>query len=300
MVLMRSKSFLIVLLAVVLSATLSCRKATQQQIVQRELIYKTLGKTQLKLHIFESAERKSDSLLPAIVLLHGGGWFAGSPDSFFQHCRYFASRGMVAISAQYRFNVDAETPPYECLEDAKSAIRYVRANAKALGIDTEKIAVAGASAGGHLAVAAVLFEDYNAENEDKNISTTPAALILFSSAFDTTENGTAAWILEKYNDKLTWVLGPKAEELSLTHHIKGGLPPCIILHGAKDDIVPLEAAERFCKLMTEAGNDCKLVTFEDSGHDFFLYKEDEQDNKAFEKANHTAEEFLRSLGLLNQ
>jgi len=72
-----------------------------------------------------------------IVLFFGGGWVAGKPQQMAGHARYFARAGYVAISAKYRVrNKDGKhLTPYDCVEDGKSAVRYLREHAAELGID---------------------------------------------------------------------------------------------------------------------------------------------------------------------
>ena len=90
---------------------------------------------------------------PAIVCFFGGGWTGGTPRQFLPQCKYLATRGMVAIAADYRVASRNHVKAVDCVRDAKSAIRYVRKNAARLGVDPERIVAAGGSAGGHLAAA---------------------------------------------------------------------------------------------------------------------------------------------------
>ena len=111
------------------------------------LIYKTVGDSRLHLHVFFPDSHKSSDKRPAVVFFFGGGWSGGSPSQFHPHCEYFASRGMVAISAEYRTKTSHQTTPRECVKDGKSALRWVRSHAKELGIDPDKIVAGGGSAG---------------------------------------------------------------------------------------------------------------------------------------------------------
>jgi acetyl esterase len=86
----------------------------------------------------------------------------------------------------------------------------------------------------------------------------PAALVLFNPVLDTTETG--------YGAKL---IGKDAELLSLTHHVKPGLPPSILFHGTADHTVPFANAEEFAKRAKAAGGECSLVPFEGADHGFF-------------------------------
>lgn len=117
-----------------------------------EYTYKTVGKRALKLYVTRPAGWKASDSRPAIVFFHGGGWVGGAPGQFTEHAKYFASRGMVAVQVQYRLlDRKRADPPTTCVQDAKSAMRWVRSHAEKLGVDPNRIASAGGSAGGHLA-----------------------------------------------------------------------------------------------------------------------------------------------------
>ena len=113
------------------------------------VVYKRVDDVELKLHIFEPPDRQANKPVPAIVFFFGGGWVGGTPTQFYHQCDYLASRGMMAISAEYRIKSKHGTTPFECVADGKSAIRWVRANAERLGINPDKIVAGGGSAGGH-------------------------------------------------------------------------------------------------------------------------------------------------------
>jgi acetyl esterase/lipase len=166
---------------------------------------------------------------------------------------------MVAFAADYRVKSRNQTTPFECVLDGKSAIRWVRQHAAALGVDPERIAAAGGSAGGHVAASAGLGLGGEEPAENAKISSMPNALILFNPVLDTTEQGYGA---KNFKPDQQTALSP-------SHHVRKGLPPTIIFHGTADTTVPFENAERFTRLMTAAGNPCTLVPFEGKGHGFF-------------------------------
>jgi hypothetical protein len=115
--------------------------------------YRKVGDTELKVWIFEP-EQKGAKPLPAIVFFFGGGWSSGSPAQFEPQSRHLAARGMIALVADYRVKTRRNAKPVDCVADAKACVRWVRANAARLGIDPDRIAVGGGSAGGHLAALA--------------------------------------------------------------------------------------------------------------------------------------------------
>ncbi|MBM3862105.1 MAG: alpha/beta hydrolase [Verrucomicrobia bacterium] len=228
--------------------------------------YKTVGDTKLNLYIFAPATAKN---APAIVFFFGGGWTSGSPQQFEVQCRRLASRGMVAITADYRVASRHQVKPTQCLADARSAIRWVRANAARLGVDPKRVAAGGGSAGGHLAAATAFISEFDEPGEDKKISATPDALVLFNPALVLAP-------MDKLNlDKSFGArvpeerLGTKPERISPAHNVKPGGPPTIIFHGRADTTVPFATAEAFTAKMKSADNRCELFGYDDQPHGFF-------------------------------
>ena len=116
--------------------------------------YKNASGTNLTLHIFEPP-RKFHGPHPAIVFLFRRRLGARhTASSFYRECAHFADEGFIAISADYRIESVEHTTPFDSVTDGKSAFRWIRAHAKKLNIDPDRIVGAGASAGGHVAAAA--------------------------------------------------------------------------------------------------------------------------------------------------
>ncbi len=228
--------------------------------------YKTAGATKLNLHVFAPATAGSNR--PAIVFFFGGGWSSGTPAQFVPQCRHLAKRGMVAIAADYRVKTRHGVKPTQCLADARSAIRWVRAHAAELGLDPHRIAAGGGSAGGHLAAATAFIDEFDEPAEDRAISARPDARIHFKPAqVLAPQPGYAA---EGFGTKVSEErLGAAGERLSPAHHIASNAPPAIIFHGRADTTVPFRSAEVFAQRMKKAGNRCELVGFDEQPHGFF-------------------------------
>jgi len=248
-----------------LSASLLPAKETgdplpKPRVGARSIVYKSTPEGNLALNMFWPENHKATDKRPVIVLFFGGGWVAGKPQQMAGHARYFARQGYVAISAKYRVrNKDgAHLTPFDCVEDGKSAVRFLRKHGAGLGIDPDKVISGGGSAGGHVAACSGLIEGYDAKTEDSGISSVPNALVLFNPVIDTTEKGYASNTSPTDNT----VLSP-------CHHVRPGLPPTYIVHGTADRTVPFENVDRFDRLMREAGNVCQLLAFEGRGHGFF-------------------------------
>lgn len=252
--------------------------------------YKTVGDTKLDLYIFAPT---AASNAPAIVFFFGGGWSSGSPQQFEEQCRYLAGRGMVAITADYRVRTRQNVKPFQCVSDARSSIRWVRSNAAKLGVDPSRIAAGGGSAGGHLAAATAFITEFDEPTEDKNISATPNALVLFNPALllAPLEGYTFPGSGERATEER---FGTKPEKISPAHHVKQGAPPTIIFHGKADTTVPYATAEAFTAEMKKSGNRCELVGFDNQPHGFF-------NREPFcTQTQKAADTFLVSLGWLKK
>ncbi len=254
--------------------------------------YREVGEAKLNVWIFEPAEKAAaGAKRPAIVFFFGGGWKSGSPSQFERQCRHFASRGMVAITADYRVASRQGVKPAECVADAKACVRWVRRNAERLGIDPARIAVGGGSAGGHLAAATATLPGLDAAGDDPAVSAVPNALVLFNPALvlaplaglDLKERGEGA-TAERF--------GCEPTEISPIHHVHSGQPPTLILHGKADTTVPIVTAEAFANAMKKAGNRCELVGYEGQPHGFF-------NGAKYEETLAEADRFLVSLGFLS-
>jgi len=250
-------------------------------------VFKSVGNVKLRLHIFKPADWKKSDRRPAIVFFFGGGWIGGSPAQFEQQSRYLASRGMVAMSAEYRIRGRHGTPPSKCVADGKSAVRWIRVHAGELGVDPHRIVASGGSAGGHVAACTGILKGLEEAGEEMAVSSVPNAMVLFNPAVD-------LMIIPK-NRRIGKLLGDRARELSPLQHVRKGLPPTIIFHGAADTTVPFESVQRFQRAMEKAGNRCELVPFKGQKHGFFNYT---RSRKNYNSTMRQTDEFLRSLGYL--
>ena len=221
-------------------------------------VYKTAGGAELKLHVF-TPEGASQEPRACVVFFFGGGWVGGRPGQFYSYCDFLKNNGIVAISAEYRVKKVHGTTPFDCVEDGKSAIRWVREHAKELGIDPNRVVAAGGSAGGHVAACTGMIQGLDDPSENLKISSVPNAMVLFNPVADTTELG---YGLEKVGEA-------RKTEISPCHQVRAGQPPTLIFHGMADTTVPFENVERMTCLMKAVGNDCTLIAYEGRNHGFF-------------------------------
>ena len=230
-------------------------------------IYKSVGDAELALYVFAPNAREHGSQVPAVVFFFGGGWTNGSPRQFQAQCEYLASRGVAGITVDYRVASRYPVTIKDCVEDAKSAMRWVRAHAESLGIDPDRIASAGGSAGGHLAACTAVIEDVNADSDDLDVSAVPNAMILFNPALmiapDDRMNNEEKRRAEEFSKRTRDALA----KLSPLNFASREQPPMIMFFGTEDRL--LRGAKFFRSDSISAGNSCRIVTYEGQGHSFF-------------------------------
>ena len=264
----------------------------------RAEVYRSAEAVDLKLWIFEPAGHSADDARPAIVFFFGGGWNGGSPAQFRPQSEYLAGRGMVAIAADYRVKSRNGTLANIAVSDAKAAVRWVRTHADRLGVDPDRIAAGGGSAGGHLAAGTAMLPGHDDTITAAGVSSAPNALVLFNPALITAAYpGQSDPEAAKFNN-LRNRLGAEPETMSPFHNVRPGLPPTIIFHGKQDKTVPYRHAEMFTQAMVEAGNRCELVGYPDQGHGFFNQRRN--DGAPYRDTVERMDGFLVSLGWLEQ
>lgn len=261
----------------------------------RGLLYKKVGDVELKLHVCLPPDHTPTDRRPAIIFFFGGGWLHGSAGQFLPQCRYFASRGMVAAAADYRVYSRHGATIADCTADAQAAVRWMRAHARELGVDPDRIAAAGGSAGGHLAAATAMLRDFTGD-KDTSVSFRPNAMILFNPAVDLTPDEAGSGESARRHAGILSRMGTRPEELSPMDHVRSGLPPAIIFHGREDPLIPFPKIEAFARAMTAVGNRCEVVGFDGQKHGFFNISRGNV--KYFVETLRLADRFLASLGYL--
>lgn len=258
-----------------------------------EHVYKTAGDVELKLYVFEPANHKPSDKRPAVVFFFGGGWVGGSPQQFEPQCRYLASRGMVAIAADYRVGNRHGAKGVDCVRDAKSAIRWVRAHAADLGVDPDRIVASGGSAGGHLAAATGTIPEFDEPSEGTAVSSRPNAMVLFNPAvsFDPSTAAPDDKRIRNFGQRM----GVEPSKISPAEHVDANAPPTLVMVGSDDFLIG--GVRQFVDRMQAAGVRCDLDLYEGRGHGFFNFRPDKP-NKDFIATAESMDRFLTSLGYL--
>lgn len=263
------RSLLLVLVAVLLAAGDDYRK---------DIVYGRAGDVDLLLDLALPADRSRP--VPAIVCIHGGGFIEGNRRQFAAVARAFAREGFVAASIDYRLAPRFPLPAQ--IQDAKAAVRYLRANATALGIDPARIGAVGGSAGGQLALMLGLSgADPLLEGEGGNpgVDSRVQAVVNLAGTTDMTPE---AWVGHERAVKTVYKglstemamailfgAAPAPGLIALCSpisHAGPGDPPVLTMHGDKDTTVPVQQAQRLHARLDEAKVVNQLVIREGIGH----------------------------------
>ena len=215
---------------------------------------------------------------PAVIWVHGGGWRGGERGE--HPNRMFAERGFVTVTISYRFSHEAIFPAQ--IHDVKAAIRFLRASSERWGIDPERIGIWGHSAGGHLAALAAVSGGLPAlegdgGNADESSLVQAAAPMspptdflvdwYEGSGFPPHEDGMSAVIdLLDGLDLMEPDIRERAELASPVVLASADAAPMLVIHGTRDDLVPVGQARKLVATLLDLGVDASLLEFSEGDH----------------------------------
>ncbi len=238
------------------------------------LIYGQAGGQELKLD-FVKPSLCRDQSVPLIVYLHGGGWRSGDKsEAFAQNVIKMAFQlGFAVASINYRLAPASRFPAQ--LLDCKQAIKFLRANALSFGVDPDRIAAAGGSAGGHLAMLLATTDERDGfEGSDSpGISSRVIAVVehFGPTALYDVPSLSSSEGLSMAKDLLGCnpvICQDEARAASPITYVSAGDPPILIAHGDKDELVPYRQAELFAEELRRAGNAGALIKVKNANHIF--------------------------------
>jgi acetyl esterase/lipase len=224
--------------------------------VEKDVVFGKGGDIDLKLDIYRPPAGVQKRM--ATIHFHGGGFAGGNKESLSERVRPFAALGYVAIAAQYRLSGQAGFPAL--VHDAKAAIRWTRANAQRLGIDPQRIAVVGYSAGGYHA----LFTagtgnkpEFEGTGGNAGVSSQVAVCVAYYPA-----TAVPASMLPAGADAAA------TRNAAATTYVATGFPPTIVFHGTKDTTIPIVNSQRLVQQLRSADIPTEFHEFEGVPHVF--------------------------------
>lgn len=234
--------------------------------IEEGVVFGTGGGRELRGDVFRPAQ--ADGPVPGVLLLHGGGWRGGDRTQLRGYGILLGRAGYVCVAAEYRLIPESPWPAQ--IHDVKAAIRWMRANADELGIDPDRIAVEGNSAGAHLALLAAGTPDMaelEGEGGHEGVPTDVAAVIgvyaptLFSHAEARRGSVTLMALTEAADEGSASLASP------LTH-VTSAFPPTLLIHGTGDELVPVHASLVMYEALAEAGVPTELHLYAEQPHAF--------------------------------
>jgi acetyl esterase/lipase len=236
------------------------------------ITYSVASNYECKLDVY--ARRGQPGPYPTVVVIHGGGWVAGTKEGEIMNLLPYLEMGFAVVNVEYRLARVALAPA--AVEDCRLALRWVFRNAKTYGFDPERIVVTGGSAGGHLALMTGMLDttagfDYPKEWDQTNPPMKVAAIVNWFGITDVKEILSGP---DKQNYAASWIgsqpdPGKLAERVSPLTYVRAGLPPILTIHGDNDQLVPYSQAVRLDKALEKAGVQRKLITIPGGHHGGF-------------------------------
>ncbi|MBK5223193.1 MAG: alpha/beta hydrolase [Acidimicrobiia bacterium] len=234
--------------------------------IETDVVFGTGGGRDLRCDIYTPPGDVESA--PAIILVHGGAWRQGDRTQLRGYGVLLGREGYVCIAPEYRLTPEAPWPAQ--IHDVKAAIRWVRANADRLGVDPDRIAIEGNSAGAHLALLAAGttgLAAFEGEGGNPGVSTHVSAVlgVYAPTIFSNGERERGAVPLLALSDERSDDVATLAGPIS---HVSADFPPTLLIHGTHDTTVPALASIRMYEALIAAKVPAELHMYAEQPHAF--------------------------------
>lgn len=251
-------------------------KAIQHHSADRTVAYKIVDNEPVYLGYFLPENFCKGKRYPLFVFIHGGGWRSHKifPDQPYWQgdylgflARYYADRGFVCVSIDYRLIRDIEQTQsceiMHCYDDCCDAMEYILCNADEYGIDRERMYILGESAGGHLAAALTTFLHSRVFAFNKVFLVNPVTYIAGKYYKLLPVNSTHPKLQGQTIDECARLLSP-------LYHIHAGMSETVLIHGTADKTVDSTHSIQYYRKMLQMHLKCQLHLISDTDHAFML------------------------------
>jgi acetyl esterase/lipase len=240
-------------------------------VVENEISYGEVGGEKLVLDVYRPKEATDKR--PAVVLIHGGGWRAGSKSDFKEMGADLATRGFVGFAIKYRFAPKFTHPAQ--LDDCQLAVRWVRANAEKYQVDSSRVGAAGGSAGGHLSALLGLRDTRDKNTPLAQFSSKVQCVVDFFGPTDLRlssntgyNNPVGLTLVKDFIGKTPEQAPELYADASPITFVSKDAAPFLIVHGTADPLVPISQSEALTDALKKAGVEVNLLRIEGAGHGF--------------------------------
>jgi acetyl esterase/lipase len=241
-------------------------KASDRVEMEHDVVFGTGGGRDLRCDVYTPPGDGSDR--PCVILVHGGGWRIGDRSQLRGYGILLGRLGYVCVAPEYRLTPESPWPAQ--IHDVNAAIRWVRSNAERLGIDAERIAIEGNSAGAHLALLAAgtsSIDRFQGDGGSPGVPTHVAAAVgiytptLFFNGERTRGSVPLVALSEAADDEVARLASPVS-------HVGPDFPPTMLIHGTSDTTVPASASLVMYEALVEAGVPVELHMYAEQPHAF--------------------------------
>jgi len=255
--------------------------------VHTNIVYRVANNYEAKLDVYQPAGKSQPT--PVVIVIHGGGWIAGTKEERTLEITPFLQMGFSAVNVEYRLAQTSLAPA--AVEDCRCALHWVFANAKKYNFDPARVVLQGGSAGGHLVLTTGMLTP--AAGFDKECWTGQENFWSQSPGTDSDPRVAAIVNWFGISDVLDELHGPNAKgyaviwlgdqpnaddlakRLSPINYVTRSTPPIITIHGDKDALVPYGQSVRLHKALDAAGVPNQLYTVPGANHGGFSYEQNQ-------------------------
>lgn len=239
-----------------------CAAATANTVtMHRDIEYTRVGDQRLAM---DAAIPRSAEPLPAIIVVHGGGWVRGDRvTDVAPILGPLSDAGFAWFSISYRLMDHDATQFGAAIQDVEAAIRFVKAHAAEYHVDPGRVALVGESAGGQLAAMAALDRSPGLRVKGVVALYAPTDLVTLAK----TSNKVPQWVRDNlHGSAFEAMILAGLKQYSPIEHVRADMPPFLLIHGTADTLVPFEQSRAMCARVRAAGASCELYPVQGAGH----------------------------------
>lgn len=258
------------------SSVAQSKGGSEKVSIQRDIVYETVGERKLHLDLYQSKNIKEDQ--PLVIWIHGGGWLGGSKHLGLKRVMGLIEQGFSVASVEYRLSGEAIFPA--AVTDCKSAVRFLRANAKKYKLDPKRFGAWGSSAGGHLVAFLGTSGDVKEFDVGSNLSVSSRVqavcdwfgptdfLKMNDSTLSRMDHLSAKSPESRFLGGHIVKIPEIVKKANPVTYISKDDPPFSIAHGDKDSTVIYNQSEILEEALKKAGVEVSLHKIIGQGHGF--------------------------------